>query len=323
MSYQNINQRKSKFPVIPILFVVIIALVIISGISLNKIRNGQPGFISNLWVAPPKNTNDPILTGKPDALNVPNNVKTILFLGSDFTPQTGYRTDVILLASFNMTTGKVNLFSFPRDLWVTIPGWEDQRINTAQPHGGNQMLSDTLAYNFGFRPDHFAMVDFQGFKHIIEVMGGLDVTVTKRMEDACDLTPEKWCVVDPGVVHMDPDFALWYVRARKNSSDFDRGRRAQEVIQAMAKKAISPANLGNLPGLLMAINDTVETDMKVSDMWPYALPLVKYLKPDLVNTYRLTPTEAVPFTTDMGASVLRPDVPAIQAILKQVLWMQP
>lgn len=313
-------KKKSSFPII--LTIVILIVAVMSAISLNRVREGQPGFLTNLWSTTPQAETDPILAANPNALTIPNHVKTIMLLGSDFTPETGYRTDVMLLVSFNLNTGKVNLFSFPRDLWVEIPGWQTQRINTAQPHGGNQLLGDTLAYNFGFRPDHYAMVNFDGFKQIIDLIGGVDVVVTQHMEDKCDFNDVKWCVVEPGTVHMDSNYALWYVRARLNTSDFDRTRRAQEVIQAIGKRVLSPSKLRDLPGFISAVQEIVETDMKVQDLWLYAFPLNKFFQEDVVTAHTLTPNEAVGFVTDGGAMVLQPNYPAIEAILKQVFWIE-
>jgi len=79
-------------------------------------------------------------------------------------------------------------------------------------------------------------------------------------------------------MHMDSDFALWYVRARLNTSDFDRTRRAQEVIQAIAHKALSPAYILRLPSFVESTLDVVETDMTTADMWLYAFPLSKFFQ---------------------------------------------
>jgi len=321
MSYSTSKKRKSVFPFVLILLLVAIILVALSALSLNKVRDGEPGFLTNLWSTKQPATDDPYLAGNPNALPIPPYVKTIMFMGSDYTPESGYRTDVMLLAAFNTRTGKVNLMSFPRDLWVTMPGWMDQRLNTAQPHGGNQLLGDTLAYNFGFRPDHYALVNFDGFQNIIRELGGIDVKVTERMEDACGKEDAEWCVVEPGTQYMDEFYAMWYVRARKNSTDFDRTRRGQEVIQAMVKKALSPARLLKLPGFIKVVQENVEMDFKLTELWVYGLPLSKYLQDDLITTYRLSFNEAVSFTTEGGAQVLAPNIPAIQEILKQVFWI--
>lgn len=322
MKYTTNNERKRTFPFGLILLLLSLAFVMLAGISINKIRSGQPGFMTNLWQTETNTEPDPYLDGNPLNLGVSGKVKTIVLLGSDYQPEIGYRTDVILLVAMNTETNQFHLFSFPRDLWVTIPDVGEQRINTAYPFGGPELLSDTFALNFGFRPDHMAIVDFQDFKHLIDVLDGIDVEVSQGMEDECWVNDSGWCVVEEGTMTMNSDYALWYVRARKNSSDFDRNRRAQEVIQAMIAKAIRPSELTNLPNVIRAGLNTIETDLKGTDSLLYFLPLSKFIGGPDITTYRITSQEAVPGMTSGGASVLFPNIPAIQEILKQALWVE-
>jgi len=314
-------QRKSSLPAVLFLLVLILGLALGAAVSLNRVRDGEGSFLNNLWTKNGEGIQDPFLAGNSNSLQVPPHVKTIMLLGSDYTPQSGYRTDVMLLAAFNTKTNEIHLFSLPRDLWVDIPGYYAQRLNVAHAVGGYQLLGDTLAYNFGFRPDHYAIAEFSAFKYVVDLLGGINVQVTERMEDQCDFTPERWCVVEPGLHEMDSHFALWYVRARLNSSDFDRTRRAQEVARAIAKKITSPANLVRLPTFIESALDVVETDMTIGDMWLYIMPLNKFLKPDIATGFTLTPNEAVGFITDDGAMVLQPDYGAIQNILREVFWI--
>ena len=109
-------------------------------------------------------------------------------------------------------------------------------------------------------------------------------------------------------------------RARLNSSDFDRTRRAQEVIQAMAKKAFKPSEFLNLDNVVRAVFRTVQTEMTVPDAILYVMPLSKFV--DLqFTTFRLTPDDAVPGMTDGGASVLYPNYPSIREKLLQFFWI--
>ena len=321
MTYTVKNQRKHRFPWGFLLVVAALIFVLLAVLSVNEMRKGNPGFLTNLWQAPERNVDDPLLADNPDAIPIPNEVKTILLLGSDYRPELGYRTDVMLLVGLNTRTDEVHLISFPRDLWVNVPGLGEERLNTAFPYGDWELLSDTFAANFGFRPDHYAMVDFQGFKHLIDVLDGIVVTVGEHMEDECHMNDSGWCVVEPGEVPMDSDEALWYVRARLNSSDFDRTRRAQEVIQAIAKKAFQPSEILNLDNFVRAVFQTVKTDMQVSDTILYALPVNKFVNMQF-STFRLTPDDAVPGMTNGGASVLYPNYPAIREKLLQFYWVE-
>ena len=326
MTYTTKSGRKSAVPFALLFGLVLLAVIIVMAVSLNKIRNGQPGFLSNVWQPDPaRQAPDPVLQDSPLGLEVPPYVKTILFMGSDFRAELGsLRTDVLTLAAFNTRNGKINLVSFPRDLWVKVPGSYENRINVPYQIGGWGMLSDTFAANFGFRPDHYALLGFDGFENLIIELGNqIEVKVGQPVADECDLSldPSGWCSVEPGTVTMDSKMALWYVRTRKTSSDFERNKRAQEVIQAIADNALSPSSLKRMPAFLKAIEDNVETDMRLSDMVLYAFPLKKLLHDDLFTTYRITPEMAVGFTTDQGAQVLQPNIPAIQALLNEVFWV--
>ena len=322
MKYTTRNETKRKFPFGLILVLLSLAFIVLAGISLNKIRSGQPGFMTNLWAPNPNPEPDPYLDNNPIALDMPTGVTNILLLGSDEQVDIGFRTDVMLLLSLNTKTSQFSLFSFPRDLWVNIPGIGEQRLNTAFPFGGFQLLSDTLALNFGFRPDHYAMVDFNGFKEIIDVLGGVDVEITKLSEDECFSNDVRWCVWEPGTWTMTSDEALWYIRARKNSSDFERTRKAQEVVKAMVEKALRPSQLPDLGKVVSALYRNVESDMKITDGLLYVFPISKFFGGSDVSNYRITESDAVPGMTSGGASVLFPNIPSIQIVLKQALWIE-
>jgi anionic cell wall polymer biosynthesis LytR-Cps2A-Psr (LCP) family protein len=123
MTYTVKNQRKRKFPWGVLFALAALLFVLLAVVSVNEIRNGNPGFMTNLWQAPDRNAEDPWLANDPNAIQIPNEVKTVLLLGSDYRPELGYRTDVMLLVGLNTSTNEVHLISFPRDLWVNIPGW--------------------------------------------------------------------------------------------------------------------------------------------------------------------------------------------------------
>jgi LCP family protein required for cell wall assembly len=268
----------------------------------------------------------PIYTPTPVPLisqdQLPENQMNILVLGCDDIASNGFRTDVIMLLFLNPKHHSISLISFPRDLYVTIPGYWSNRINTAWGLGGMALLADTFEVNFGIHPDYYMMVNYKGFRQVIDSLDGIDVDVTQELQDSCGANASKWCVIERGIVHMDGDMALWYSRSRLTTSDFDRNRRAQEVARAIAREITAPANLVRMPVFVESALDVIEPDMSIGDMWLYIMPLIKFLKPDLAQGYTLTPNEAVGFVTDEGAMVLQPVYGAIQNILKEVFWTE-
>jgi len=246
----------------------------------------------------------------------------ILLLGSDWRPESGYRTDVIMLLSINPQHNSVSVVSFPRDLYVQIPGWEMNRINTAHQVGGFEMMADTFEYNFGIRPDYYFMVNFQGFKALIDSLGGIDVNASENLSDSCsDINDIGWCSVGPGTVHMDSTTALWYVRSRYSTSDFDRTRRAQEVTQAIFNKAISLYGLSRIPELYAIYTDYVETNMGLAEILPL-VPMAKVVQnPENIHRYNIGPEHGYDWITESGAWVFIPDYYAIYDVLAQALYL--
>ncbi|NTU75101.1 MAG: LCP family protein, partial [Anaerolineaceae bacterium] len=174
-------------------------------------------------------------------LQTPDHPVNILILGSDFRPSGGYRTDVIILLTIHPKSKSVSILSFPRDLYIFIPGVGMNRINVAQIYGGFALTQATFQYNFGINVDHYILANFNGFQTIVNTIHGIDVKAESALYDKCDL-PQRvnnYCSIEPGVIHMDGATALWYVRSRYSSSDLDRTRRAQEVLIALFNKLIS------------------------------------------------------------------------------------
>ena len=256
---------------------------------------------------------------------LPEGTVNLLVLGSDFRPGEGYRTDVMMLVSIHGSSGTVNVVSFPRDLYVTIPGWTTQRLNTAFAYGGFPLMADTLQYNFGVRPDYYVMTNFQGFIGIIDSLGGVTVNVGNYLSDKCDLPQARggYCEVSAGPVTMDGPTALWYVRSRYTTSDFDRTRRAQEVLYALFQRFMSIDAVSKLPEFFSYYQSSVETNMGI-DAMTTLLPVASQVIGDSsrVNRYAIGPAHVTPFTTSGGAMVLLPNYDAISGIIAEAVYGQ-
>ncbi len=248
-------------------------------------------------------------------------VRLYMILGSDYRPDSGYRTDTIMLVAVDGASGNASVVSFPRDLWVTIPGYGEQRINTIMQTGGFQLLANTLQTNFGVYPTQYAMIDMAGFLEVIDVLGGVEITTDTYTGDVCETTlnPSKWCEVYPGTTSMNSEMALWYVRARYNSSDFDRMRRNQEVTKAVFDKALSPAGLLKMPELTRIYENDVESNITPDQFLQMVRLAMNFNNSENVRRYTIGPNEVTSWTTPLGAAVLLPNIPAIQAVLQEAL----
>lgn len=249
----------------------------------------------------------------------------VMVLGSDYRPGEGFRTDVIILLTLNPQTGTASFLSFPRDLYVSIPGIGMERINTAAEYGGFTLLSATLQQNFGFTPDYYVMTNFDGFKGIIDTMGGIDVVAAVTLKDKCDVRSRVdgmgYCTIPAGSNHMDGETALWYVRSRHSSSDFDRTRRAQEVLQAMFLKLMSLGAVNRTSELYTQFTTSVETNMPLNTIISL-LPLASQLanNTSLIRRYAIGAEQTYNYIVPgSGAMVLVPDEYAVMSIIYQAL----
>jgi LCP family protein required for cell wall assembly len=217
----------------------------------------------------------------------PSSQTNILLLGDDQRPGTsGYRTDSIMLLILKPDQKSASLISFPRDLYVYIPGWTMNRINVILARGGFDLMQDTFAYNFGIRPEYYIRINVWAFGDIIDSLGGVDVNVAVPMTD--EVPGEGYHTVQAGLVHMDGATAEWYTRARYATSDFDRTRRHQEVLQALFLKMLSLDALQNIPELYNTYQDNVTTNLTLENIthWlPLAIQLTDTSK---VKQYLIT-----------------------------------
>lgn len=242
----------------------------------------------------------------------------ILILGSDQRPNDGgFRTDVIELLTLNTRDNSVSLTSFPRDLYVYHPGWRMNRINAGMAHDGFEQIADTFAYNFGVMPDHYVLINFQGFVSIVDALGGIDVQVGRGLTDERE-GPGDFSV-PAGNVHMDGETALWYVRSRGTSSDFDRTRRQQEVLVAIFFRLLSLNALTRAPELYNQYQQLVRTDIGIADVLPLLGLATALGGNQAIHSYAVGPNDVDSWTNSAGSAVLLPKQDVVRAIMRQAL----
>jgi polyisoprenyl-teichoic acid--peptidoglycan teichoic acid transferase len=297
--------------------------------DLGKNPNNEPTPFQPYKITATAPSNNAPITGAlvPNpGLTPPSNQINILLLGSDWRPNSGYRTDVILLVSINKKDASINLISFPRDLWVEIPGLQQERINTAMGYGGFPLLKSTIEHNFAIPIDFYMMTNFNGFKSIIDTLGGIDINASQNTADRCDLSYQHgaWCSIGPGDAFLDGELALWYVRSRYTSNDFDRTRRAQEVMEGLFKKMMSLDAVARAPELYNLFISSVETDMAFDDMLSLIVVAPTILSDtNRVTRYAIGPNQVTSHVIpSSGANVLLPDYDAIWELIAKAIYLQ-
>jgi len=252
----------------------------------------------------------------------------ILILGIDRRPGEGnaVRTDTMLLVHADLSSRRLVLLSIPRDLWVTIPGKGEERINTAHlfgeletPGNGPARAAETVTYNLGVPVHHTLRLDFNAFDKVIDAAGGIDVDVPTPIIDDAYPTDDYGTMrieIPAGPQHMDGETALQYARSRHSSSDFDRAARQQQILVALVKKLTTPSGLFLAPRVYQAFKDTVETDMSLRDLARLALAWQRSGE-DGLQKIVIDRELTTPFRTAQGAAVLLPRWELIHPLVQE------
>ncbi len=241
----------------------------------------------------------------------------ILILGIDRRPDQGdaVRTDTMLLLQADPSDGRLVLLSIPRDLWVSIPGRGEGRINAAhvyaeleEPGSGPAKAADTVSQNFGIPVHRTLRLDFDAFRDVIDAAGGIEIDVPEPVIDNAYPTDDYGITrieIPAGLQHMDGETALQYARSRHGSSDFDRAARQQQILLAVVKKLTRPSGWLLIPRVYQAFRNAVDTDLSSRDLVRLILAW-KLTGEDGLETIVIDRTLTTAFRTAQGAAVLLP-----------------
>lgn len=247
-------------------------------------------------------------------LQVDREVQALVLVGTDREAPFIGRTDAILLMLYHPRLGRASVVSLPPDLLVYIPGYTMQRLEVSYALGGGRLLAQTIEYNFGIRPVHWALVHLDEFKRFIDqTLGGLDVTVLQAYPD-----PKLCGGIPTGVFHMSGEQVLCYIRFRLGTDEADRNRRQQEVFRTILLRLLQNGNLARLPQIYSAYQKTVESNLTLPDLLGYIPFALKLGDPARINFYNLTrdlPTWQMPNET--GRTVFLAERARLQPVLQQ------
>jgi LCP family protein required for cell wall assembly len=225
----------------------------------------------------------------------------VLVLGVDTRPDDpamGSRTDTIMLVQVVPKTGDVKLLSVPRDLYIEVGSGEKDRINAAYNYGGIEQTVDAMEGYTGVTIDHYAIVDFEGFREVIDAMDGVRVDVGQ------DVFPEKWHMGE-GVQRLGGRKALFYARYRGTAGgDLDRMERQRRLVAALRSKALQWNIIEKLPATMKVMNENVQTDLDLDSSVALGQVLIRRGKHAEVTSEQLQGTSR---TLPDGAEVLIPD----------------
>lgn len=236
----------------------------------------------------------------------------VLLIGIDTADSDAQgRSDTMMLAQIQPSTGQIRLVSFLRDLYISIPGHGKTRLNAAYMYGGEALLKQTLEKQFGVSIDRYATVHFSTLVDVIDQLGGVDIDLTeaerkhlnKLLRDGGNQNLQ---LEDSGVQHLNGRQALAYSRIRKIDSDFQRTARQQALLQALLEP-LSQKGVFSLTRLAISLLGEVQTDLSLSDIAALA-PMLSHRDALQIETAHVPFDGAYTDETINGMMVLVPNL---------------
>jgi LCP family protein required for cell wall assembly len=251
--------------------------------------------------------------------------ETVLILGSDARPdeiQRGDvgRTDTLLVLVADRARPKVAMVSLPRDLWVTIPGYGEERVNAAYALGGAETAEQTVSGVLGVALEHHALIGLQGVRDVVDALGGIEINVTAPIHDPAYPTDDYRTIevnIPAGPQHMNGETALRYARTRHQDSDFGRIVRQQQVLSAVRAALANPASWPRLPAVAAAAQRSIKTDLSLLDVVAIGAAFLR--APGEMERLALDTSLVTPFEGAGGAALLAPQQPAVRRAVADLL----
>lgn len=209
----------------------------------------------------------------------------VLLIGADQRPeQKKFNTDSIILASIDPKTERASLLSIPRDTRVLLKGYGYRKINEVVSLTDISRLQSTVEDLTGEKISGYVQTNFQGFKKIIDTLGGITVNVEKDMYYETGDDEDGYINLHKGEQRLDGSKALQYARFRYDAlADISRTARQQVVLKAVAKEMFQLSTIPKLPFLVPQIMDAVNTNLSSKDIFTLAKVAVGFDSSNVVS----------------------------------------
>ena len=177
------------------------------------------------------------------------------------------RTDALMVATLNEEDKSVNLVSIPRDSYVHIPevGYES-KINHAHAYGGPQATRETVENLLDIPIDYWVRVNFHAFVDVVDALGGITAEVPYEFSESNSMDQRDAIHLMEGEQELDGEEALALARTRKLDNDIERGKRQQDIIEAMVDKTVSASSILKFDDVIDAVGSNMATNMTFSEM---------------------------------------------------------
>ena len=246
------KEKKKRSPVFKF-FVIALVLVFAFGYGGYK--------LADFWIAGTLGSSGKEKEAAAADEAIDSDIFTVLLLGVDAEGPGPARADTIMLAFVDRKEGEIRLLSIPRDTYVSIPGHGRTKINHASVYGGPELVARTASNFLDVPVDRYVKVDFEGFKNIVDILGGVEMDVEKRMY----YSPEG-IDLQRGKRHLDGEAALQFVRYRGATGDIGRVERQQQFLTEMTSQSINFQTLLKAPSLIKEFRQNTETNLTLTEM---------------------------------------------------------
>ncbi|MFS0656778.1 LCP family protein [Bacillus sp. 179-C3.3 HS] len=197
---------------------------------------------------------------------------SVLFVGIEDYATDGDlgRSDSLIVATINPQDKTMKMLSIPRDTRVRLASdttGNKVKINAAFAKGGKDETIDTVEQFLDIPIDKYATVDFDGFKDVIDEVGGIDVDVPFDFHEKSDVKESKKIYFQKGNMHLNGEEALAYARMRKQDprGDFGRNDRQKQILRAMIDQMSRPNNIANVDNIAKEVSDHISTNFRITE----------------------------------------------------------
>jgi LCP family protein required for cell wall assembly len=259
----------------------------------------------------------------------------IVLLGVDQRPgeEGPWRSDTMIIVTVDPRSMRAGALSIPRDLYVEIPGYGERRINMAHflgdaydyPGGGPGLAMKTIEYNFGVPIHYYIRINFQGFREVVNYLGGITVTVDEEIWDYRYPDGDYGYTtihIPAGVQLMDGHMVLQYARTRHSGTDFDRLRRQRQVLLAIREKALRLDLIPKIPALASTMGQTVKTNLQLGEIVTLA-QIASRIGAEDIRFAVIDESMTVPIKLEEEGDILFPEREKIQQLVEEIFTPRP
>lgn len=276
------------------------------------------------WQHYPGPVIDPVIPIPPPVtrLVIPDEVQVGILLGTERPAPFVGRTDTMILMFYNQQLGRASLAAIPADLFVYLPGYTMQRLQVAHAVGGIEQVMMTVEYNFGVRPEHWALVHPGEVTALVDAFRGMMLDISADFPDVCD-------GLKPGYRLVNGQQALCYASFRQGMDELDRNQRQLAVVEQIFRRMVQGGNLVRLPALVETFEPNVETSYTLADLTGFIPLALKLGDPKQLGFFRLQPEQLILWNIpgQSNAQAFQPADEALphmaQAALDFVLFAEP